>query len=315
MTASITRLVTHSGAFHADDVCAYALLSGLYPHADLIRTRDAAVLEDHPDTSIVFDVGRVYNPGRARYDHHQPNGPVREDGLPYAAFGLVWRHLGRDWLTDVVEVRPEDLERVHTAMANAFVRQIDQVDVGATPAGFAMATSLSGIISAMNPARIDRHAQPVSITSDDEDAAFLAAAAIAQGAMVRAAEGVAQAVAAAAVVLDKAQHRPHPAVLVLEHSLPWSETVTTHPDLQEILFVVEPSPPTAWSISCARISLDGFASRHLLPESWRGHTGAELDGLTGVAGGIFCHAGGFCGGATSREAAIAMAIRAVPAPA
>ena len=37
---------------------------------------------------IVFDIGR------GRYDHHQKDSRVRENGVPYAAFGLLWEELG-----------------------------------------------------------------------------------------------------------------------------------------------------------------------------------------------------------------------------
>lgn len=41
---------------------------------------------------IVFDIGR------GRYDHHQRDSRVRENGVPYAAFGLLWEELGGEIL-------------------------------------------------------------------------------------------------------------------------------------------------------------------------------------------------------------------------
>ena len=40
-----------------------------------------------------FD-GIVFDIGRGRYDHHQKDSRVRENGVPYAAFGLLWEELG-----------------------------------------------------------------------------------------------------------------------------------------------------------------------------------------------------------------------------
>ncbi len=37
---------------------------------------------------IVFDIGR------GQYDHHQRDSRVRENGVPYAAFGLLWEKFG-----------------------------------------------------------------------------------------------------------------------------------------------------------------------------------------------------------------------------
>ncbi len=41
---------------------------------------------------IVFDIGR------GAYDHHQKDSRVRENGIPYAAFGLLWEELGTEIL-------------------------------------------------------------------------------------------------------------------------------------------------------------------------------------------------------------------------
>ena len=90
-------LVTHSGTFHLDDAFAYAVLRLAFglgaagvDHA-LIRTRDEAVVAG---ADVAWDVGAVYDPAAGRFDHHQRGAPVREDGLPYSAAGLVWRHHG-----------------------------------------------------------------------------------------------------------------------------------------------------------------------------------------------------------------------------
>ena len=90
-------LATHSGTFHLDDAFAYAVLRlalGLGAaggdHA-LVRTRDEAVVAA---ADVAWDVGAVYDAAANRFDHHQRGAPVREDGLPYSAAGLVWRHHG-----------------------------------------------------------------------------------------------------------------------------------------------------------------------------------------------------------------------------
>ena len=76
---------THSGKFHADDVFSAALLLYLNPEITIIRGN--RVPEDFD--GIVFDIGR------GRYDHHQKDSRVRENSVPYAAFGLLWEELGR----------------------------------------------------------------------------------------------------------------------------------------------------------------------------------------------------------------------------
>ena len=79
---------THSGKFHADDVFSAALL--LYLNPEIMITRGNRVPEDFD--GIVFDIGR------GQYDHHQKDSRIRENGIPYAAFGLLWEELGADIL-------------------------------------------------------------------------------------------------------------------------------------------------------------------------------------------------------------------------
>ena len=58
----------------------------LYLNPEIVITRGNRVPENFAGT--VFDIGR------GRYDHHQKDSRVRENGVPYAAFGLLWEELG-----------------------------------------------------------------------------------------------------------------------------------------------------------------------------------------------------------------------------
>lgn len=79
---------THSGKFHADDVFSAALLLYLNPEINIFRGNKV------PDDfeGVVFDIGR------GQYDHHQKDSRIRENGVPYAAFGLLWEALGEEIL-------------------------------------------------------------------------------------------------------------------------------------------------------------------------------------------------------------------------
>ena len=74
------KAFTHGGKFHADDVFSSALL--LYFNPEIQITRGNQVPEDYE--------GIVYDIGRGEYDHHQKDSRVRENGIAYAAFGLLW---------------------------------------------------------------------------------------------------------------------------------------------------------------------------------------------------------------------------------
>ena len=82
---------THAGRFHADDVFSAALLKILKP--DITIRRVPALPEDF--SGFAFDIGW------GEFDHHQTGAPVRENGVPYAAFGLLWREFGPSILGEV----------------------------------------------------------------------------------------------------------------------------------------------------------------------------------------------------------------------
>ena len=89
------KAFTHSGKFHADDVFSSALL--LYLNPQITITRGNRVPEEYD--GIVFDIGR------GRYDHHQRDSRVRENGVPYAAFGLLGEELGGEILGETLAQR------------------------------------------------------------------------------------------------------------------------------------------------------------------------------------------------------------------
>ena len=84
ITKKDAKAFTHGGKFHADDVFSAALL--LYLNPEIQITRGNKVPEDYD--GIVFDIGR------GEYDHHQIDSRIRDNGVPYAAFGLLWEQLG-----------------------------------------------------------------------------------------------------------------------------------------------------------------------------------------------------------------------------
>ena len=92
------KAFTHSGKFHADDVFSSALL--LYLNPQITITRGNRVPEGYD--GIVFDIGR------GRYDHHQRDSRVRENGVPYAAICLLWEEHGSGNLGETLAHRVEE---------------------------------------------------------------------------------------------------------------------------------------------------------------------------------------------------------------
>lgn len=76
---------THNKFFHSDDVVACAMLCLLHEKRkiEIVRTRDEQILQE---CNICVDIG-----GGA-FDHHMPDfNKVRENKIPYASAGLVWK--------------------------------------------------------------------------------------------------------------------------------------------------------------------------------------------------------------------------------
>ena len=103
------------------------------------------------DADVAWDVGAVYDAAADRFDHHQRGAPVREDGLPYSAAGLVWRHHGEAAVRALLE--PSGAADLAAAVASEIdrevVRRIDEIDNGVGPPGDAL--GMASLVEDCNP--------------------------------------------------------------------------------------------------------------------------------------------------------------------
>lgn len=86
------RLVTHDGSFHYDEVLSTAVLLEIYPDAEVIRTRVNEIIDTG---DIVYDVGRVFDPSRNRFDHHQKSFQDTfspKYGIKLSSSGLIYKY-------------------------------------------------------------------------------------------------------------------------------------------------------------------------------------------------------------------------------
>ena len=98
-------------------------------------------------------------------------------------------------------------------------------------------------------------------------------------------------------------------ILLLEQYAPWQGHLT---DLEaergldgHVLYCLFQDSGGSWRVQA--VAKEGFTSRKALPSTWRGVRDADLSGVTGIDGCVFCHAAGFIGGNATKEGAIAMA--------
>ena len=83
--------ITHSGTMHADEVFSTAFLEMYLKDVRIYRT-------NYIDNSKVQENTIIYDVGRGKYDHHQPEAAKRENDITYCSFGLLWKEYGKEFL-------------------------------------------------------------------------------------------------------------------------------------------------------------------------------------------------------------------------
>ena len=255
---------THSGKFHADDVFSSALLLYLNPEIRIIRGNK--VPEDFD--GIVFDIGRV------RYDHHQKDSRIRENGIPYAAFGLLWEELG-------VEILGEELTQ---KFDESFVQPLDNND------NTGEKNELATLIGNFNP---------TWDAQGGNDEAFFQAVSVAGMILENKFErylGNERADKRVEEILEEHQKailsgeksKEEARILILPEFVPCQKRLSE----TDIAFVIFPSNRGGYCIQPQKkeYSLNYKCS---FPVEWLGLENEELATATGLPSAGFCHKGGF----------------------
>lgn len=252
--------LTHAGKFHADDVFSTALLKLLRP--DIVVTRSF----DVPDS---FD-GLVYDIGGGEFDHHQKDAPVRENGVPYASFGLLWRALGRRLME---RGDPEKAQEEADRFDEKFVQPLDEDDN--TGSGNAIA----GLIGVFNPTW-DSEESPDACFARAVDFAVI----ILQN-KLNTTFGIQRAHKLVADAL--AQSKEH--IVILPRYAPWKPVLAG----SGADFVVYPSQRGGYCAQIVPEDADSGDSRYRFPDAWAGKSEKELPSLSGIKTLTFCHNGRF----------------------
>ena len=297
MTTNVTQatVITHSGTFHSDEVLATVILEKVLGNITICRT--FKVPEELADDVIVYDIGF------GMYDHHQKGGNgARENGVPYAAAGLIWKDFGRQLVADTCN---PDL--VWNLIDRDLIQGIDATDNGKIPKVDypAQAMTFSQAISSFNPN------WDSEMSTDDAFAKAVEFAKIVFDNVLANAVSKAN----AQDIVDEAIESSVNNIMVLDSFVPWQEFIfsSANNKASDILFVVFPSNRGGYNWQCVPDALGSFGMRKAVPDEWKGLRDLELQNVTGVATASFCHPEGFIGGATTLEDAIALAKLAVEA--
>lgn len=289
------NVITHGGIFHSDEVLATVILSKVF--GDLTVLRTFKVPENVANEVIVYDIGF------GKFDHHQKGGNgTRENGVPYASVGLIWKEFGYKLVADTCNP-----ELIWNLIDRNLIQGVDAADNGTMPKADypAQAMSLSQTISEFNPAWD---------SSENSDDAFLKA--------VNFAEVVFDNVFANAIskakaqeIVDDAIEKSKGHIMVLDRFVPWQEFIfsSTNEKADGILFVVFPSNRGGFNWQCVPDAIGSFGQRKSVPAEWKGLRDADIQRATGVATASFCHPASFIGGADTLEDALAIAKKAVEA--
>ncbi|MDD5068773.1 MAG: MYG1 family protein [Candidatus Pacebacteria bacterium] len=285
------KAVTHNGYFHADDVFSAALLLiVLGENISFTRTRNEKEIQD---ADYTFDVGGVYNPSKHRYDHHQTGGAgKRENGIPYAAFGLFWKQYGEKMCGSI---------GVAEKIEKKLVMPIDANDVGVD-----IVKSIYPEISSYTVNDIVSSFRPSWKEDDDTmDACFMEAVRWAKTILSREIKKAKDAEEAQQFVEKAYEEASDKRLIILSRKYPWGDTLRKHP---EPLFVVQENTiDNTWRAYAVSKDKNTFENRKNFPASWAGKKDAELASITGVPDARFCHNGLFLAVAKSKEGALKLA--------
>ncbi|MEK6266874.1 MAG: MYG1 family protein [Clostridium sp.] len=288
---NITTLGTHSGKFHADDVMATAILRLLLGDIKVTRTRDEDILNK---LDFVYDIGL------GEFDHHQLNKEIRENDVPYAASGLVWREFGPRVIQKFnFEFDEDDILSIFDHVDKNILQGIDATDNGIDIKSEIRVTSISDIIQSFNPSWD-------STSSKDE--AFEEAVRYATELIKRIIGRQVSVIKARGIVNEAFQNRDIKEIMVLKNGCPWLQQLLKIDINTEVLFVISPDDNNVeYKIQTVKKTPDTFEARKDILESIRGKSSEEINSIIKIDDAIFCHKAGFIASAKSMESALKIA--------
>lgn len=138
----LTKVITHAGTFHADDVCTVALLE-LLTGRELEVCRVSKMSDEHLIISLDRTYTIVCDIGLGRYDHHFPdeNKEHYDDGVPMASIGLIARDISIDG---------KSIEETFPGFTHEILKPIEARDNGYTTVEL-RETPFGDIVKAFNP--------------------------------------------------------------------------------------------------------------------------------------------------------------------
>lgn len=279
-------IVTHNGTFHPDDVFATATLQLHYgvENLKIIRSRDPEIIKS---ADIVYDVGLTYEPATERYDHHQEGAPVRGNGVPYAAFGLVWKHYGEKLCGS---------KEVQETIDQKFVQPIDAEDNGVT-----ICIAADERVTPIDFQDLVFVFLPSWDSADTYDQKFLQAVDWARGVLERLIEKEQDLHQMRQYIQQVYESTPEKDILVFDKRVLCDALIK----YGNVKMAVYPNGlGSAWYAEAVKIKPRTFEYHGVFPDAWLGLQGEALQNVTGLPDAHFAHKKKFFFAAGSKESAL-----------
>lgn len=279
-----TQGITHSGTFHADDVFSTALLRCIDPAFKVKRVPIIRADSVNPST-LVFDIGG------GEFDHHGAMRETRPNGIPYAAFGKLWRAVGMSLVYDKAAFDRFDTQ---------YCQPIDLSD------NTGDGNPLSSLVASFNLTWKDK-GRPQTVITTMTDNRFNEVVSLVRPMLMAAiAHERSNAEAYEQVQALKAKS-PDPRIVVCDIELPMNE-IARDPN---VMVSIAPSARGGWSAtSISDIRNGKLYNRFRFPEELRGLPVEDLREKVHFPDSTikFCHASGFMASFEDKEDAIRTAI-------
>jgi uncharacterized UPF0160 family protein len=287
------KIVTHNGDFHSDDVFAVATLYIVFGNEakiEVLRTRDEKEFES---AGIVLDVGGVYDEAKNRFDHHQAGGAgERENGIPYASAGLVWKKYGEK-LCGSKEIA-DDIDKKLFLPIDA---NDNGVNIYFPTVGNFLPYTIQDLVN------VFRSSWKEDLLKNDES--FMEVVGLAKKIIEREIVIARDYKEAEVLVEADYQKAEDKRLVILSGKYPWSKILMNHPE--PVFVVYQDGINSFWRVRAVGEDKQVFKNRKDFPISWAGKRDKELADVTGVSDALFCHNKLFLAVARSKEGALALA--------
>ena len=270
------KAVTHNGKFHGDEIFALGVLKLIYPDLEIIRSRDEKIFSE---SDLLIDVGRKFD-NEKYFDHHQTDfKEKRENGIPYASVGLVWKKFYNK-LTN---------EKVYEYLDKRFFQFIDADDSGIKTFESKQCETytIGNMIDSMN-------------NSEKSDEYFFDVLNFVVKLLKNEIKRTENLFEAEEIIKEKLKGCKD--YIVLEKYIPWKEWLVGNSKVKFVIYKGEDS--STWC-SCANyLKPVGFERVAYFPKEWGGLEDKDMVKVTGVDSSVFCHKDLFICVAKTKEAVI-----------